>query len=78
MTVFLVIKAYRRKPITGIEGLVGHKGEARTDIHKDGQVFIHGELWKAWSDEPVKAGETVIVTEMEHLKLKVKQVDRNL
>ncbi len=73
LTIFLAIKAYRRKPVTGVEGLVGLEGEARTDIHKDGQVFVHGEIWKAWSDELIKAGEKVKVEKVENLKLKVRK-----
>ena len=34
-------------------------------------VFVHGEIWSAWSDEPIKAGEKVIVDKVENLKLKV-------
>jgi len=73
LTVYLAVKAYRRKPVTGTEGLIGLEGEARTDIYQKGQVFVHGEIWQAWSDEPVRAGERIIVEKMENLKLKVKK-----
>ncbi|MBI5098152.1 MAG: nodulation protein NfeD [Nitrospirae bacterium] len=73
LTIRLALKAYRQKPTTGAEGLVGLEGKARTDIHNEGLVFIHGEIWKAWSDEPIKAGEKVIVEKVEHLKLKVRR-----
>jgi membrane-bound serine protease (ClpP class) len=73
LTVFLAVKAYRRKPVTGVEGLVGLEGEARTNIHHKGQVFVHGEIWKAWSDEPVTAGEKVTVESVEDLRLKVRK-----
>ncbi|HDH04272.1 MAG TPA: nodulation protein NfeD [Nitrospirae bacterium] len=72
LTVSLAVKAYRRKPVTGAEGLVGLEGTARTDIHKSGQVFVHGEIWTAYSDEPVKTGEKVVVEKVENLKLKVR------
>jgi len=71
LTITLAIRAHRRKPVTGAEGLVGLQGEARTDIHEDGTVFVHGEIWSAWSDEPIKAGEKIIVDKVEGLKLKV-------
>jgi membrane-bound serine protease (ClpP class) len=73
LTIYLAVKAFKRKPVTGTEGLIGLEGEARTDIHQSGQVFIHGEIWQAWSDEPVHAGEKVIVEKVEDLKLKVRQ-----
>jgi membrane-bound serine protease (ClpP class) len=74
LTVFLAVKAYRRKPVTGSEGLIGLEGEAKTDIHDNGQAYVHGEIWSAWSDEPVSAGEKIVVESMEHLKLKVKKL----
>jgi membrane-bound serine protease (ClpP class) len=73
LTISLALKASRQKPTTGAEGLVGLEGRAKTDINKEGTVFVHGEIWKAWSDEPIKAGEKVIVEKMEHLKLKVRR-----
>jgi len=73
LAVALVVKAHRRKPMTGVEGLTGLTGEARTDVHeKGGQVFVHGEIWSAWSDEPIKAGEKIIVDKVDKLKLKVR------
>lgn len=72
LTIALVVKAYRRKPKTGIEGLIGLVGEAKTDVYKEGLVFVHGEIWRAWSDELIKAGEKVIVDKVENLKLKVR------
>jgi membrane-bound serine protease (ClpP class) len=72
LTIYLVVKAYKRKPVTGTEGLAGLAGEAKTEIHDRGQVFIHGEIWSAWSEEAIKAGEKVEVVEVNNLKLKVK------
>ena len=72
LTIALAVKALRRKPVTGMEGLIGLKGTAKTDISgKDGVVFVHGEIWQAWSDETIKAGEKVIVDAVENLRLKV-------
>ncbi|RJQ18488.1 MAG: nodulation protein NfeD [Nitrospiraceae bacterium] len=73
LTVSLAVKAYRRKPVTGVEGLVGLEGTAKTDVHNEGLVFVHGETWKAWSDEPMKAGEKVVVEKVDGLKLKVRR-----
>ncbi len=72
LTIALVIKAYRRKPATGAEGLLGIEGEAKTDLNKKGLVFVHGEIWKAWSDESIKAGEKIVVDKVENLRLKVR------
>ncbi len=65
------IRAHKRKVTTGDKGLVGEEGVARTSLNPAGDVFIHGEIWKAESDQPIKKGEKVIVTGVEHLTLKV-------
>lgn len=70
----LVYKAYKRKPITGSEGLIGLEGVANTDITKDGgMVSLHGELWSAYSDETISKGEKIIVESVTGLKVKVKK-----
>ena len=75
LTIYLVLKAHRRKPATGVEELIGLEGEARSNIHKKGQVFVHGELWKAWSEEPVSKGDKISVEEVKNLKLKVRKIN---
>ncbi len=76
-TVKLAIEARRRKPVTGMEGLKGETGFATTEINVQGTARVHGELWSAWSEEPIKAGERVEVLSMEGLKLKVKKAQKN-
>ena len=73
ITISLVVKAHRKKPETGMEELIGMEGEARSDVHKKGQVFVHGEIWEAWSDEPLNARSIIIVESVKGLKLKVRK-----
>ncbi len=73
ITVTVAVRVYREKSNTGKEGLINMQATAKTDIHKEGQVFIRGEYWSAWSDEPVQKGETVTVLSVIGLKLKVKK-----
>jgi membrane-bound serine protease (ClpP class) len=68
-----VVKAQLSKVKTGREGLVGETGIAKTDIIKKGKISVHGELWNAKSDEPIREGEEVIVTDVERLVVKVKK-----
>ncbi len=70
----LVFKAHARKAITGREGMIGETGTARTDLSPAGKVFVHGELWEAEADSPVRAGEPVKVVEVRGLTLKVTKV----
>jgi membrane-bound serine protease (ClpP class) len=73
ITVTVAIRVYREKPTTGKEGLIGMVAAAKTDILSDGQVFMRGEYWNAWSDEPIQKGEQVIVIAVEGLKVKVRK-----
>jgi membrane-bound serine protease (ClpP class) len=82
MTVFFIIaisfalRAHRKKPSTGKEGLVGEEGLTIDDLNPTGQIEIHGEIWKAVSDRRIKKGQRVIVEEVhsQHLRLKVKPI----
>ena len=67
----MAARAQRRKVTTGDKGLVGKEGVARSQLHPEGDVFIHGEIWKAEADETIEKGEKVIVTGVENLTLKV-------
>jgi len=71
----LVFKAHRRRPMTGREGLIGETGTARTDLSPTGRVFVHGGLWEAEADGPVRAGEKVKVVEfLDGLRIRVGKV----
>ncbi len=74
LTLGLAFKAFKRKPVTGSEGLLGVEGVASTDITKDGgMILLHGERWSAYSDEPISKGEKVKVEVVSGLKVKVKR-----
>ncbi|HEK85273.1 MAG TPA: nodulation protein NfeD [Candidatus Aminicenantes bacterium] len=73
--VYLVIKAQARKTITGKEGMVGETGTALTSISPEGQVFVHGEIWRAISEQPINRGDRIqVIQVMDHLTLKVKKI----
>ena len=68
----LIFRAQARRSFSGREGMIGETGTARTDLAPSGRVFVHGELWTAEAEEPVRTGEKVKVLEfLEGLKLKV-------
>ncbi len=74
-TMYYALRIRHKKPVSGAEGLIDEIGIANTDIEKEGKVFIDGEYWDAWSDEPIKAGERVKVVEVVGLKLKVEKYE---
>ncbi|MDA8338909.1 MAG: nodulation protein NfeD [Nitrospiraceae bacterium] len=75
LTFRLAYRAYKRKPVTGVEGLVGLEGVAKTDITPEGgMVIVHGEYWSAYSDNVIHKDERVIVEGVEGLKVKVRRI----
>jgi membrane-bound serine protease (ClpP class) len=66
-------RAQRRQPTTGIQGLLGERGTALTDLGPTGQVFVHGEYWTATANEPIARGATVVVERVDGLSLRVKK-----
>jgi membrane-bound serine protease (ClpP class) len=60
----------RRPPIVGPREIVGMEGVVR----RGGLVFVHGELWQAESDAPLREGDHVLVEELDGLSLRVRPV----
>ena len=76
ITVFLMtiaLRARRSKVVTGLQGMIGAVGEARTDIDPEGKVFVQGELWNAHARSRVGLGEHVVVRKVEGLELEVEK-----
>jgi membrane-bound serine protease (ClpP class) len=74
ITVFLMsiaAKARANKVVTGTQGLIGEMGLAQTALSPQGKVFVHGELWDAIASANVASGQTVIVREVDGLRLRV-------
>ncbi len=69
----LWLKLRKMRSLTGEEALVGARGRAVTDCKPQGQVRLRGAIWTAHSQRGVTAGDDVIVTATEGLKLEVEQ-----
>jgi membrane-bound serine protease (ClpP class) len=70
------LKAQRRQPTTGSEGIVGELGVAFTKLNPGGQVRVHGEMWNAECiDGTVPKDGSIVVVEVNGLMLKVKKTD---
>ena len=71
----LGLKVQRKKPTTGIEGLIGEIGESISLLNPEGTVRVHGEIWLAESASgKIAKGERVRVLEIQNLKLRVELV----
>ena len=69
----LAFRAYRSKPKSGIEGMIGEVGLVKETIDPEGLVFVHGEYWRAKASEKIESGENVEVESVQGLVLKVKK-----
>lgn len=69
---FQVLRAHRSRVRTGSEGMVTERGRAWNDLRPEGKVFVHGELWDAVAEAPVAKGETVEVTGVDGMTLRVR------
>jgi len=69
----LALAAQKRAPVTGKEGLVGVRGEARDPLTPEtiGYVLVRGELWRARSRSPVSPGASIRVLQVNGLTLDV-------
>lgn len=69
----LAFKAYRSKPRSGSEGLLGELGVVKEAIDPEGLVFVHGEYWRARATEKLEPGENIEVEGIHGLILKVRK-----
>jgi membrane-bound serine protease (ClpP class) len=71
----LAIKTRLTKPRTGDQGLIGEVGTALETFRLRGQILVHGEVWKAITNEKIKKGEEVRVVGIDGLKLRIQKLD---
>ena len=77
--VALVVRGQKKKPVTGIEGLVGELGETIANLAPEGTVRVHGELWKAQSvSGNISPGQKIRVTAIKNLTLYVEHITHSL
>jgi len=70
----LAIRVQRKKPTTGTEGLIGETGVVTMPLAPEGTVKVHGEIWKAVSEQNIEAGTRVRVKAVEGMMVTVEQV----
>jgi membrane-bound serine protease (ClpP class) len=71
------VRAMRRRPVTGGEGMIGLVGVARTPVAPQGRIQVRGELWDAISEEPLQPGDAVEVTRLDGLTLHVRPTGKS-
>lgn len=69
----LIIKDFARRPSSGPETMLDKEAVVIEWEENKGRVKIYEEIWNAYSDENLSVDDTVIITNIEGLKLKVKK-----
>ncbi len=70
----VTIRTQKRKPSTGLQGMIGSRGKAREDLDPEGMIFVHGELWKGRAEKGrISKGAKVVVKSVEGLILVVEE-----
>jgi membrane-bound serine protease (ClpP class) len=70
------LEASLARPTHDLSALIGQVGETRTTVHEEGSVYIAGEMWSAFSAEPIQTGEQVRVIGREGFVLEVEPISR--
>lgn len=69
------IKAQKRKPVTGIEAMIGLTGIAMDPLNPEGRVNVNGEIWNASAiNEDINMGDSVRINDIRKLILYVNKV----
>ena len=64
ITAFLMtiaLRARRNKVVTGSQGMIGETGIAQTTLSPQGKVFVHSDLWDAFSSHDTPINQLVVV-----------------
>jgi membrane-bound ClpP family serine protease len=69
------VQAAAAHPVHNLETLIGSIGEAKSNIHEEGSVYIAGEMWSAKSDQVIPAGSSIRVVRREGFILVVEKND---
>jgi membrane-bound ClpP family serine protease len=68
--IYAIVKGQKRKLSAGIEDMIGKEAMVQTALNPKGTVLAEGELWTAIAEgSKIEAGEEVIITKVEGLKL---------
>jgi membrane-bound serine protease (ClpP class) len=75
LTLDKLIEMMEAPPLQDLGKLIGAVGEARTDVHQEGSVYVSGEKWSARSEKKIKPGTPVKVIAREGLMLVVEEIN---
>ena len=68
-TGYLARKSMKQPVVTGAQGMIGARAEAIVSFSDNGTVQYGGEIWKARTQAPVSAGQSVRILKVDGLVL---------
>jgi membrane-bound serine protease (ClpP class) len=77
LTVGMALKSRRSPVVSGREELVNSEGLVVDDFTGYGMVRVHGEIWKAHSEQPMHKDQQIVVTGWQGLVLEVTPASRS-
>ncbi len=78
LVLFFVVRVQKTRFVSGLEGMIGERGQAVTALDPRGQVYVHGEYWDAHAEETIASGSEIEIVRSEaNLKLLVRAVKDN-
>jgi membrane-bound serine protease (ClpP class) len=76
LVLIFVVRVQKSRFVSGLEGMVGERGQAVTELDPRGRVYVHGEYWDAHSDQTIAEGSEIEIVRAEaNLKLLVRAVE---
>lgn len=70
---YVVAKYRHKKPVAGVEGMIGHDAKIVDWAGKAGRVHVQGELWAAHStyEHPFQSGDMVTIGGVDDMSLQI-------
>jgi membrane-bound serine protease (ClpP class) len=71
----MLVRSRRVALVSGESAMLGEKAEVMEDFAEQGQVWVHGELWQAVTEQPVKKGQMIPIRAIKGLKVILKNTE---
>ena len=71
---FAMIRAMHRPVVTGAGGLIGQIADVSDMNGHQGHVHVHGEIWRAVSDDLLEAGSKAVIVGIDGMTLEVRKL----
>ena len=71
----LLMRARRSAQVSGLDAMLKETAVVQEDFSKQGLVRVHGELWQAVTEQPVRKGQLVSIKAIKGLNLLIGEIE---